>query len=133
MKYIILTTAICLLLAIACNKPLLVVQEIITDPAEHNMKFIPEKPVSNDQIKLVIYDDCNYNVLTGITKNGYTINIEKQFNGMMKRPCFIQNDTISIGKLPEGTYTVHYKLMDIARTPPSATLSLTYILPVSGH
>ncbi len=119
-----------LLLLYSCSKPL-VVQQIITDPAEHHMKFIPENPGSNDEIKLVIFDDCNYNTLAGLTKNGNTIEIKKQFNSLMKRPCFIQNDTIIIGKLAEGTYTIHYQLMDIARTPPVATLSLYFILPIA--
>ena len=129
MKYLLLIAAITLLLANSCKEQF--VEEIIDDPAKHNMKFIPDNPGSGDQIKLVIYEDCNYNVLSGIMRNGKIVDIEKQFNGMMKRPCLIQNDTISIGKLPEGIYTVHYKLMDIAPVPPKATLSLTFLLVVS--
>jgi hypothetical protein len=129
MKYGLLIAAITLLLANSCKEQ--VVEEIIDDPAKHNMKFIPDNPGSGDQIKLVIYEDCNYNVLSGIIRNGKIVDIEKQFNGMMKRPCLIQNDTISIGRLSEGIYTVHYKLMDIAPVPPKATLSLTFLLVVS--
>ena len=129
MKVIILTIAITFSLVMACSEPL--VQEIISDPGKNNMKFIPEKPGSNDDIKLVVYDDCNYNIRSGITRYGKTIDIKKEFNGMMKRPCLIRNDTITIGKLTEGTYIIHYKLMDIAPVPPKAVISLAFLLPVS--
>ena len=129
MRVSFLTTVIAIFLLMACSEPL--DQEIISDPGKNNMKFIPEKPGSNDEIKLVVYDDCNYNILSGITRNGKTIDIQKEFNGMMKRPCLIRNDTIVIGKLTEGTYIIHYKLMDIAPVPPKAEISLTFLLPVS--
>ena len=99
------------LVAAACSDQVSEVQ--LTDPSGHNMKIIPEKPTSKDEIKLVVYDDCNYNVLSGVTKNGQTIEIEKQFNSAMKWPCVITNDTITIGKLASGTYTVKYKLVDV--------------------
>jgi len=99
------------LVAAACSDQVSEVQ--LTDSSGHNMKIIPEKPTSKDEIKLVVYDDCNYNVLSGVTKNGQTIEIEKQFNSAMKWPCVITNDTITIGKLASGTYTVKYKLVDV--------------------
>lgn len=93
----------------------LVTDEIpLSNPAEHNMKFIPENPTSADNINLVVFDDCTYNELSEITRSGKTIEIRKQFNSMMKRPCLPKNDTISLGQLPEGTYTVRYKLVDLS-------------------
>lgn len=71
----------------------------LADLSTHNMKIIPEKPTANDEIKLVVFDDCTYNVLSGVTRNGQTIEIEKQFNSAMKWPCVIKNDTVAIGKL----------------------------------
>jgi hypothetical protein len=96
------------------------------------MKIIPLNPGSNDEIKLVVTDDCTYNTLSGITRNGKTIDIEKQFNSMMKWPCVMRNDTLRIGKLPEGTYTVNYKLVDTSThvTDPVA-LSFSFSLSVS--
>lgn len=85
-----------------------------TDLSEYNMKLIPPNPTSNDEIKLVVYDDCTYNILSGINKNGNTIDIQKQFNSMMKWPCIPSNDTILLGKLAEGNYVVNYKLIDIS-------------------
>jgi hypothetical protein len=136
MKISIFASAICIFLLTACSE--LSYQDIsaesgkITDPSEHNMKFIPQNPGINDQVSLVVYDDCTYNTLFGITKNGFRIDIEKRFNGMMKWPCMIRNDTILIGKLAEGAYTINYKLVDIA-TPetPKISLSFTYSLIVS--
>lgn len=114
----------------ACTEQVGEVQ--FADLAEHNMKIIPLNPGSNDEIKLVVYDDCTYNTLSEITQNGKIISIQKQFNSMMKWPCVMKNDTIRIGKLPEGTYTVNYKLVDISTyvTDPIA-LSFSFSLSVS--
>jgi hypothetical protein len=103
-----------------------------SDLAMHNMKIIPENPTSNDEIKLVVLDDCTYNQLSGVSKKGNTVDVQKQFNSMMKWPCVMKNDTIMIGKLPEGTYTVNYKLVDISTQVSNQTaLSFSFSLPVS--
>ena len=114
----------------SCNDQ--VTEMPLSDLKDHNMKIIPEKPTSKDEIRLVVFDDCTYNLLSGITKNENTIDIEKQFNGMMKWPCFMKNDTILIGKLSKGNYTVNYKLMDIANPKsPQISFSFSFNLPVS--
>jgi len=113
----------------ACSDQVSEVQ--LTDLAEHNMKIIPEKPGSQDEIKLVIFDDCTYNTLSKNNRNGKTINIEKQFNGMMKWPCIIQNDTIVIGQLPQGSYNVNYTLIDVSQpAPKNISVSFTFRLAV---
>jgi len=119
-----------LLFLFACSDQVSEVQW--TDISKHNMKIIPEKPTSNDQIKLVVFDDCTYNVLSGVTRNDKIIDIQKKFNSMMKWPCMMKNDTILIGKLSEGTYSVNYKLLDTSTqvTDPTA-LSFSFSLPVS--
>jgi len=107
-------------------------EDQLTNLADHNMKIIPEKPTSNDEIKLVVFDDCTYNILSGVTRNGNTIDIQKQFNSMMKWPCVIKNDTIPVGKLPSGTYTVNYKLVDLAtNVSDPIALSFSFSLSVS--
>lgn len=130
MKRIAFALVIFFLFGTACTDQIVEVQLI--DLAEHNMKIIPVNPTSSDEIKLVIFDDCTYNTLSGVTRNGKTIDIRKQFNSMMKWPCIMKNDTIRIGNLPEGTYTVNYKLVDISTyvTDPNA-LSFSFSLPVS--
>jgi hypothetical protein len=107
-------------------------EDLPVDLSGHNMKLLPEKPTSSDQIKLVIFDDCTYNTLSGITQNGSTIDIKKQFNGMMKWPCIMKNDTILIGILPKGSYNVNYTLIDISQSSPqNISLSFSFLLNVS--
>ena len=86
----------------------------VTDPGKYNMKIIPQPATTADNVKLVIADDCQYNLLSGVTKDGTTITVEKHFNSMMKLACMIRNDTIVIGKLAVGNYTIHYKLLDLS-------------------
>lgn len=112
----------------ACSDQVSEVQ--LTGLAEHNMKIIPEKPTSKDEIKLVVYDDCNYHKLSEITRNGQIIDIEKNFNGAMKWPCIIGNDTIAIGKLASGNYTVNYRLVDVVSSG-LPVISFSFHLAVS--
>lgn len=114
-----------------CSEPMNDMQ--LADLKDHNMKIIPETPTGNDEIKLVIFDDCTYNVLSGITRSDKTIDIQKQFNSMMKWPCVMTNDTISMGKLSEGNYIVNYKLVDIApQTTNPTVLSFSFGLTVKN-
>ena len=112
MKQVVITLIIFFVFLFACTDQVNEVQ--LNDLQEHNMKIIPENPTSNDTVKLIVYEDCTYNVLSGVIRNGHTIDIQKQFNSMMKWPCIQTNDTILIGKLSEGSYTVHYKLLDVS-------------------
>ncbi|HAQ21620.1 MAG TPA: hypothetical protein DCR40_20680 [Prolixibacteraceae bacterium] len=112
MKLTVCAYVIFLLFSIACKKE--VKDDLSINQIESLMKIFPESPSSKDEIKLVIYDDCAYNTLSKNKRTGKIIDIEKQFNSMMKWPCVQRNDTIPIGKLPEGTYTVNYKLLDIS-------------------
>jgi len=113
---------------LACSDQVSEVQ--LTDLSAHNMKIIPEKPTSCDEIKLVVYDDCNYHKLSEIARNGQIIDIEKSFNGAMKWPCIIENDTINIGKLATGTYTVNYTLVDVVSSG-LPVISFSFHLAVS--
>ena len=128
-KKVILAWGFALAFLIGCQKP--VIQELITDPETSNMKIIPSAPSIRDEIKLVIYNDCNYNTLIGITKNGNTIHVVKQFNSMMKWPCIMKNDTINLGKSAQGGYILNYRLLDNASTPPLTTLNLNFDLIVT--
>jgi hypothetical protein len=114
---------------LACSDQVSEVQ--LTDISKYNMKIVPDNPTSNDQIKLVVFDDCTYNILSGITRNDKTIDIQKQFNSMMKWPCFMKNDTILIGKLPEGSYNVNYTLIDISQqAPQNISVSFSFQMKV---
>jgi len=107
-------------------------EDSVVNLKEYNMKIIPDQPTSKDEVLLIIYDDCEYNKLSQNKRTGKTITIEKQFNSSMKLPCVQKNDTISIGKLPAGTYTVNYQLIDLsANVSNPVALSVSFSLPVS--
>jgi hypothetical protein len=115
---------------LACSDQVSEVQ--LTDLSKYNMKIIPENPTTNDQIKLVVFDDCTYNILSGVTRTDNTIDIQKQFNSMMKWPCVMKNDTILIGKLPVGSYNVNYTLIDISQqVPQNISVSFSFQLKVA--
>jgi len=93
----------------------------ISDLGNYKMKILPDNLISSNDVKLVIYDDCGYNILSGVKITGNTIDVEKHFNSMMKLPCMLRNDTILIGKLPIGSYTVNYKLVDLSTVTQNET------------
>ena len=97
---------------------------------EHGIVILPEQPTSKDEIVLVVLNDCKYNQLSGVTRKGRAITIEKQFNSTMKWPCVVHNDSISLGKVPAGTYQVNYHLVDIGTTPATATVSFSFDMVV---
>ena len=135
MKRVVYILALLFLFTLSCTEQVEEnqVNEIqIVDLSKYNMKIIPEKPTSEDEIRLVVLEDCKYNILSGIIIKDKIIDIEKQFNGMMKWPCVLHNDTILIGTLPLGLYRVNYKLIDIANpNSPQISQSVSFTLPVS--
>ncbi len=119
-----------LLFAFSCSDK---VEEVpLSNLADHNMKILHENLGGADLIKLVIYDDCTYNVLSEVRKANQAITITKKFNSMMKWPCVMQNDTIVVGVFPEGTYKVNYRLLDTSTeiTDP-VSLSIYFMLTVA--
>lgn len=103
----------------------------VTDLSKYHMKLIPESVISTDVVKLVVFSDCQYNLLTGVIRDGSAIDVTKQFNSMMKLPCILRNDTIQLGKFPVGNYIVNYKLVDIAPLPKQIVLAISFPLIVS--
>ncbi|MGQ8337164.1 hypothetical protein ACUNWD_11495 [Sunxiuqinia sp. A32] len=61
---------------------------------------------------LFIINDCGYNELKAIEKNGQKVEVVKTFNSLMKLPCVLKTDTISLGNLEEGEYQLDYYLID---------------------
>ena len=104
----------------------------IAELKNHHMAIVPEQPTSKDPINFIIYNDCEYNKLVENKRTGKTITIEKQFNSSMKLACVEKNDTISIGKLPAGTYIFNYQLTDLAANVSNpVALSVSVTLTVS--
>ena len=83
--------------------------------AENKFTVRPENPSKADEI-LVITFDCAYNQLAYIKKDGYTIEIIKHFNSMMKQPCILKLDTVSLGKLEAGNYQLKLIIVDTSTT-----------------
>jgi hypothetical protein len=133
-KTIFLILPFLILAAFSCTKDVSQEQipEIpINDLGKYNMKIIPESPVSGDEVRLVLYQDCRYNKLTSLKRSGTVIDIVKQYNSMIMAPCVLTNDTIQIGKLPAGIYRINYRLVDIAVLPGKTTFSVSFRLPVA--
>jgi hypothetical protein len=133
-KTIFLILPFLILAAFSCTKDVSQEQipEIpINDLGKYNMKIIPESPVSGDEVRLVLYQDCRYNKLTSLKRSGTVIDIVKQYNSMIMAPCVLTNDTIQIGKLPAGIYRINYWLVDIAVLPGKTTFSVSFRLPVA--
>jgi hypothetical protein len=130
MKRAIFALVLFLLFSTACSE-----KDKVDQPVNHagnNMKIIPESPNSKDIVKLVVYDDCTYNTLSKNKRAGKTITIEKQLNSLMKVVCVNKNDTIVIGKLPQGAYNVNYTLIDISQqAPQNITFSFAFQFDVS--
>jgi hypothetical protein len=122
------------LAAFSCTKSIIAppVPEVpISELGKYNMKILPDNPTSADDVKLVIYQDCKYNKLTGVQRSLANIDIVKQYNSMIMAPCIMTNDTILIGKLPVNIYKVYYRLVDIAVQPGKTTFSVSFKLEIS--
>jgi hypothetical protein len=110
---------------------LLISQSCLNDPVsnpdsvtgEFEFSIIPAEPTTADEVKLITYD-CKYNVLASITTKGKDITVKKRFNSQMKWPCVLRYDTISLGKLKQGNYSVILLIID---TNPSVTDSISMI------
>ena len=74
--------------------------------------FIPETPSAKQEVSIVYYG-CGYNETSSVSIEMKDILIIKKFNGAMKRPCILEHDTISLGKLNKGTYQVTLQIIDI--------------------
>lgn len=74
--------------------------------------FIPKLPKTSLDVNMVYYG-CSYNVTTSVVIDNKNIRVKKHFNGSMKRPCILMNDTIPLGKLNEGNYRVTLEIIDI--------------------
>jgi hypothetical protein len=106
----LLLTVVVLIIWTACSKNDEKLQSELT-----GNEFIlqPAHPVANDEVKLITYD-CQYNHFGYITKKDFDIEVVKHFNSMMKLACILQYDTISLGNLEPGTYTITFSLVDLS-------------------
>jgi len=83
----------------------------------------PISPTSQDEVKVITYD-CKYYALASVTERGKDFTIKKRFNSQMKWPCVLVYDSISLGKLKQGNYTVFILIVD---TNPMVTDSISSV------
>jgi hypothetical protein len=114
MKKQIITIIILLFLSsiviISCNKDELK-QERNIDIKKDALKFLPQYPTNSDEV-FFIDSICQYEQLQKIEFNGFEINYVRTFNSMMLLPCFPEVDTVSLGNLESGNYTLYYFRID---------------------
>lgn len=77
-----------------------------------DIKIIPETPSMGNQTK-VVFNGCNYFRTFKIKKSYGVIEIKKRFNSQLKWDCKTVSDTISLGYLFYGDYTLKFEIIDI--------------------
>ena len=55
-----------------------------------------------------------YDNFKSIDISGNIIKLIREYNSMLGMPCILTNDTLSVGKLNKGNYSIIYLLNDIA-------------------
>jgi hypothetical protein len=108
---------------------MLVLQSCMDDtPPENNnnldkkeTQILPSNPTTNDVVKIITYD-CKYYVLASVSEKGKDITVKKRFNSQMKWPCVLSFDTIPLGQLKQGNYSITLLLID---TNPMVTDSIS--------
>jgi hypothetical protein len=75
--------------------------------------IIPIQPTSNDEV-FIVDSCCGYEQFQTLSLKDFEIKYSRIFNSLMGLPCILDVDTVSLGKLSEGRYTLVYNLIDIA-------------------
>jgi len=91
----------------ACNKT----EDSNRQLLENEFLVEPSVPSTTQEVKVITYD-CKYDQFGYINKKGFNIEVVKHFNSMMKLPCVLDYDTISLGKLIAGTYQLTFTIVD---------------------
>ena len=84
-----------------------------TDYHEINsgLKIYPENPKVGDEV-FILEEICSYEMLNPLTINENTITYTRHYNFYTKQPCLLLIDTVSLGQLEEGYYTIEYLLIN---------------------
>jgi hypothetical protein len=84
-------------------------------------KIFPSSPTTIDVVKLITYD-CKYCILASVLEKGKDILVKKRYNSQMKWPCVLAYDTIPLGQLKQGNYSITLLIID---TNPLVTDSIS--------
>ncbi|MCK5856912.1 MAG: hypothetical protein KAG64_05445 [Bacteroidales bacterium] len=71
------------------------------NPTVHDEIIIIEEILSCDILRLAIIDENN-------------IEYKRYSDSRIAAPCYLKLDTVSLGQLQEGYYTINYSLIDLA-------------------
>lgn len=85
-------------------------------------QILPSSPTTVDQVKFITYG-CQYYILVSVTERGKDITVKKRFNSQMKLPCMLVHDTIPLGMLRQGNYTLTFLIVD---TNPAVSDSISF-------
>lgn len=77
------------------------------------VQILPANPTINDDVKIITYK-CNYDVTSYKLDNNNSILLTVYTNSLIKAPCKPVYDTITIGKLSKGNWTLNYFYLDRA-------------------
>lgn len=74
--------------------------------------FLPEQPTMKDEVSL-LFSGCRYYQTASVSVGNDEILVRKHFNSRLMWPCELVNDTIPLGKLKKGEYSVTLKIIDL--------------------
>ncbi len=84
------------------------------------IQVLPMNPTINDSI-IVIINKCSFD-LTSYKIENDTIFIKVTTDGRIMAPCVLTNDSVNIGKLNQGEWTLQYSYIDKALSTPDSII-----------
>jgi hypothetical protein len=78
------------------------------------LSIFPGNPDAHDEIQIIDKEASSCKTLRIVVSADNIIEYTKRFDSRMLMPCFGYTDTVSIGRLQAGNYTVLYTLIDTA-------------------
>ncbi|RLD45053.1 MAG: hypothetical protein DRI89_02215 [Bacteroidetes bacterium] len=85
-----------------------------TYPVNNKLILIPENPTPQDEIKIIEKEASTCEILSVVVSTDNKIEYTRRFNSSIMMPCSMFTDTVSLGYLQSGDYTIYYSLIDLA-------------------
>jgi hypothetical protein len=80
----------------------------------HHLRIYPVNPRAKHEIKIIEKEASSCETLFVKVNDDNRIEYTRRFDSRLLLPCLSFTDTVSIGHLPAGNYTILYKLIDTA-------------------
>ncbi len=81
----------------------------------HGLTVLPENPTAQNEI-MIIEEVSSCSFLRPVIINGNSIEYKRYYDSRIAAPCYLEMDTIPLGQLSTGHYTIMYSLIDLAIT-----------------